>query len=210
METTKKELLSEVILEQLENIKTLTPGSKEHSTATEDICKLYRLHLEELAGDTDYTEKSQRLEAEMNMRERELELKERQLNEELERRDGELELKERELEMRSKQQAEEIALKEKELEIRSKEFESEQKLKVEQFKEERRDRAMDEVTDRKKFKSELIKWGVGIGVTLFLNELKDRRFANWLAAGLDFETNGTFTSKTFMGFIHNLKPSNEV
>ena len=195
-EINKKELLDEVILKEFNNLKTLTPGSKEHSAAAEDICKLYRLHLEELNGDTDFTEKSNRLEAEMNMRERELELKEKQVNEESELKNKELMVKSKDLELRSR-----------ELDIREKQFDQEHKLKTEEFKESRRDRAMDEVTDRKRFRTELIKWGVGIGVTILLNELKDKRFANWLAAGLKFEEEGTFTSKTFMGFIHNIKPS---
>lgn len=43
-----RDLLGEEIKEEIQNLSTLEPGSKEKSMAIEDLTKLYRLRIEEL------------------------------------------------------------------------------------------------------------------------------------------------------------------
>ena len=71
-----RDLLGEEIKEEIQNLSTLEPGSKEKSTAIEDLAKLYRLRIEELKNDGDLSEK-------YNSRECEEQLKKDQLNEQI-------------------------------------------------------------------------------------------------------------------------------
>lgn len=52
-----RDLLGEEIKEEIQNLSTLEPGSKEKSTAIEDLAKLYRLRIEELKNEGDLSEK---------------------------------------------------------------------------------------------------------------------------------------------------------
>lgn len=52
-----RDLLGEEIKEEIQNLSTLESGSKEKSTAIEDLTKLYRLRIEELKNDGDLNEK---------------------------------------------------------------------------------------------------------------------------------------------------------
>lgn len=52
-----RQALANEILSQLNNLRTLNPGSKEQQTAVENVIKLYRLGLEDVNTDTDYDEK---------------------------------------------------------------------------------------------------------------------------------------------------------
>ena len=52
-----RDLLGEEIKEEIQNLSTLEPGSKEKSTAIEDLAKLYRLRIEELKNEGDFNEK---------------------------------------------------------------------------------------------------------------------------------------------------------
>ena len=52
-----RDLLGEEIKEEIQNLSTLEPGSKEKSTAIEDLATLYRLRIEELKNDGDLNEK---------------------------------------------------------------------------------------------------------------------------------------------------------
>ena len=49
--------LDEVIEKLLKKIEDLTPGTTEHTTATEALNKLYKLRIEETAHDRDFTMK---------------------------------------------------------------------------------------------------------------------------------------------------------
>ncbi len=59
-----KDLLEEEIKTQIEDLKYLSPGSEEKSRAIEDVAKLYRVRVDELKADYDYSDKYERLEAE--------------------------------------------------------------------------------------------------------------------------------------------------
>lgn len=46
-----RDLLEEEIKSEFEKLKTLTPGSKEHSEAVDGVVKLYKLNIEETEND---------------------------------------------------------------------------------------------------------------------------------------------------------------
>lgn len=52
-----KDLLGEEIKTEIRNLSTLEAGSKEKSTAIEDLAKLYRLRIEETRNEWDFNEK---------------------------------------------------------------------------------------------------------------------------------------------------------
>lgn len=52
-----RDLLGEEIKEEIQNLSTLEPGSKEKSTAIDDLAKLYRLRIEETKNEWDFNEK---------------------------------------------------------------------------------------------------------------------------------------------------------
>jgi len=52
-----RNLLGEEIKTEIRNLSTLEEGSKEKSTAIEDLAKLYRLRIEETKNEWDFNEK---------------------------------------------------------------------------------------------------------------------------------------------------------
>ena len=52
-----KDLLGEEIKTEIRDLSTLEPGSKEKSTAIDDLAKLYRLRMEETKNEWDFNEK---------------------------------------------------------------------------------------------------------------------------------------------------------
>ena len=52
-----KDLLGEEIKTEIRDLSTLEPGSKEKSTAIDDLAKLYRLRIEETKNEWDFNEK---------------------------------------------------------------------------------------------------------------------------------------------------------
>ena len=52
-----RDLLGEEIKTEIRNLSTLDAGSKEKSTAIEDLAKLYRLRIEETRNEWDFNEK---------------------------------------------------------------------------------------------------------------------------------------------------------
>lgn len=73
-ENSIKDLLSEEIAEEIQALSTLEAGSKEKSTAIEDLTKLYKLKIEENKSEWEADEKYNRrvMEDESNMRDDEL------------------------------------------------------------------------------------------------------------------------------------------
>lgn len=73
-ENSIKELLSEEIAEEIRALSTLDAGSKEKSTAIEDLTKLYKLRIEENKSEWEADEKYNRrmMEDEANTRDDEL------------------------------------------------------------------------------------------------------------------------------------------
>lgn len=73
-ENSIKELLSEEIAEEIQALSTLEAGSKEKSTAIEDLTKLYKLRIEENKSEWEADEKYNRrvMEDEANARDDEL------------------------------------------------------------------------------------------------------------------------------------------
>lgn len=52
-----RDLLGEEIKTEIRDLSTLEPGSKEKSTAIDDLAKLYRLRIEETKNEWDFNEK---------------------------------------------------------------------------------------------------------------------------------------------------------
>jgi len=52
-----KHLLENEIKTEIQNLSTMEPGSKEKSTAIDDLTKLYRLRIEETRSERDFNEK---------------------------------------------------------------------------------------------------------------------------------------------------------
>ncbi len=73
-ENSIKDLLSEEIAEEIQALSTLEAGSKEKSTAIEDLTKLYKLRIEENKSEWEADEKYNRrvMEDEANTRDDEL------------------------------------------------------------------------------------------------------------------------------------------
>ena len=73
-ENSIKELLSEEIAEEIQALSTLETGSKEKSTAIDDLTKLYKLRIEENKSEWEADEKYNRrvMEDEANTRDDEL------------------------------------------------------------------------------------------------------------------------------------------
>lgn len=71
-----RNLLEEEIKAEICDLSTLEPGSKEKSTAIEDLAKLYKLKIDETKNEMDFNEK-------YNAREREEQLKKEHLAEQV-------------------------------------------------------------------------------------------------------------------------------
>lgn len=68
-----RDLLGEVIKTEIRNLSTLEPGSKEKSTAIEDLAKLYRLRIEETKNEWDFNEKYESRDSDMQFKKNQLE-----------------------------------------------------------------------------------------------------------------------------------------
>lgn len=55
-----KDLLEEEIRSEFEKLKSLTPGSKEHSEAVEAMTKLYKMNIEETENNRAFMDRSDR------------------------------------------------------------------------------------------------------------------------------------------------------
>lgn len=75
------ELLGEEIVAEIEAISELEPGSKEKSTAIDDLTKLYKLRIEENKSVWDADEKYNRRVMEENANTQDDEIKRQQINE---------------------------------------------------------------------------------------------------------------------------------
>lgn len=76
-----EELLGEEIAAEIEAISELEPGSKEKSTAIDDLTKLYKLRIEENKSIWDADEKYNRRVMEENANTQDDEIKRQQINE---------------------------------------------------------------------------------------------------------------------------------
>lgn len=83
MEKDIKELLSEEIAMEIENLSGLEDGSKEKSTAIEDLTKLYKLRIEENRNEWDADEKYNRRVMEDEASTRDEEIKRIQISEQV-------------------------------------------------------------------------------------------------------------------------------
>ena len=93
----EKTMLDDVIGKLIDNLDTLEDGSREKSSAVDDIAKLYRLKVDELKVAVDEDDKyNRRVLEDMNFQ-KEIDFKEMQLEKEMEVKKQEMELKQKEL-----------------------------------------------------------------------------------------------------------------
>ena len=90
MEEEMKEMLGEVIKEEISNLSSLESGSKEKTAAVDNLVKLYKLRIEETRNDKEFDEKRRQLEVnaerfveEVKSHEQEEQLKKEQLSEQV-------------------------------------------------------------------------------------------------------------------------------
>jgi len=68
-----RKLLEEEIKTEIRNLSTLEAGSKEKSTAIEDLAKLYKLRIEETKNEWDFSEKYDAREGDKQLKKDQLE-----------------------------------------------------------------------------------------------------------------------------------------
>ena len=68
-----RKLLEEEIKTEIRDLSTLEPGSKEKSTAIEDLAKLYKLRIEETKNEWDFSEKYDAREGDIQLKKDQLE-----------------------------------------------------------------------------------------------------------------------------------------
>jgi len=68
-----RDLLGEEIKTEIRNLSTLEAGSKEKSTAIEDLAKLYRLRIEETRNEWDFNEKCESRDSDIQFKKDQLE-----------------------------------------------------------------------------------------------------------------------------------------
>ena len=68
-----RKLLEEEIKTEIRDLSTLEPGSKEKSTAIEDLAKLYRLRIEETRNEWDFNEKYESRDSDIQFKKDQLE-----------------------------------------------------------------------------------------------------------------------------------------
>lgn len=68
-----RNLLGEEIKAEIRDLSTLEPGSKEKSTAIEDLAKLYKLRIEETNNEWDFNEKYDARESDKQLKKDQLE-----------------------------------------------------------------------------------------------------------------------------------------
>ena len=68
-----RNLLGEEIKAEIRDLSTLEPGSKEKSTAIEDLAKLYKLRIEETKNEWDFSEKYDAREGDKQLKKDQLE-----------------------------------------------------------------------------------------------------------------------------------------
>ena len=78
-----KNLLAEEIKSEIQDLSSLSPGSKEKSTAIEDLAQLYKLKIEESKLDIERTEKIERRVMDTNIQNNDTTLKDFQMSEQV-------------------------------------------------------------------------------------------------------------------------------
>ena len=68
-----RRLLGEEIKTEIRDLSTLEPGSKEKSTAIEDLAKLYKLRIEETRNEWDFNEKYESRDSDIQFKKDQLE-----------------------------------------------------------------------------------------------------------------------------------------
>jgi len=104
MENNINEMLAEEIGRSIEGLKSLDVGSKEHSEGIDDVCKLYKVYIEDNKSNNDYWDKQERRELDKDSHDDEMILRDREMSV----REKDLELREKDAEFKKIQLEEEM------------------------------------------------------------------------------------------------------
>ena len=169
------DLLEKEVIRELDDLKTLTPGTEVYGNAVVDLCKLYELRLKEKSNENSHEEKQ----AQMTLNEKELEFKKAQIN-------NQVNSSEKELEFKKEQFYDERKRFDKEMELKQAQLDQEVAKNVECFH-----------ADAKKLRYDNIREVAKIGVDVMGIALPLVFYGIWMCKGFKFEETGTYTSTTF-------------
>ena len=200
------DVMDEVLIRQIDEMKDLKPSDTEFSKAEEAIAKLYKVRQEHYATDISDEEKMTQIENDKANEEAKINIESEKIKVEREK----MEIEKAKIELAKGKDSNEKAIEEAKIEIEKAKIELEkQKIEIEQAK-------MD--YDANKSKKDRVMTGIEIGTNVLGSLLHVTveaaaiiipiMFYNeWMKQGLEFEKDGTFTSQTFKGIISKFKPT---
>ena len=213
------DLLEEEVIRELNDLKTLIPGTEDYGNAVVDLCKLYELRLKEKSNENSHEEKQ----AQMALNKKELELKQAQINNQVNSSEKELEFKkeqfcddrerfDKEIELKKAQINNQVNSSEKELEFKKeqfcddrKRFDKEMELKQAQLDQEVAKNAECFHVDAKKLRYDNIREVAKLGVDIMGIALPLVFYGVWMCKGFKFEETGTYTSTTFKNLFSRFR-----
>lgn len=177
------DLLEEEVVRELNDLKTLTPGTQDYGNAVVDLCKLYELRLKEKSNENSHEEKQ----AQMALNEKELEFKKAQIN-------NQVNSSEEELEFKKEQFYDDRERFDKEMELKQAQLDQEVAKNTECFH-----------VDAKKLRYDNIREVAKIGVDIMGIALPLVFYGIWMCKGFKFEETGTYTSTTFKNLFSRFR-----
>lgn len=177
------DLLEEEVVRELNDLKTLTPGTQDYGNAVVDLCKLYELRLKEKSNENSHEEKQ----AQMALNKKELELKQAQIN-------NQVNSSEEELEFKKEQFCDDRKRFDKEMELKQAQLDQEVAKNAECFH-----------VDTKKLRYDNIREVAKLGVDIMGIALPLVFYGVWMCKGFKFEETGTYTSTTFKNLFSRFR-----
>lgn len=229
--TTISDKIDEMLLEQIEGLKTLKPGDPKFKDAEEAFAGLYKVRQEHYKTDLSDEEKMTELENARKEAENKQQIEEAKI--ELEKARMDIERDRNDLEEKKNELAEQKTKVEEEIEKEKIQIEKEKirvadykndlesliehdKIKLERDKLEFEKLKLDAENDKAK-RERRTKWteiGTNVVTTVLHATVEAAAivlpimfYNTWIKQGLEFEKDGTFTSTTFKGVIGKFKPT---
>ena len=213
------DLLEEEVIRELNDLKTLIPGTEDYGNAVVDLCRLYELRLKEKSNENSHEEKQ----TQMALNKKELELKQAQINNQVNSSEEELKFKKEQFQDDRERFDKEMELKQAQINNQVNSSEKESEFKKEQFCDDRErfDKEMElkqaqldqEVAknvecfhaDAKKLRYDNIREVAKLGVDIMGIALPLVFYGVWMCKGFKFEETGTYTSTTFKNLFSRFR-----
>ncbi len=223
-----QKLLDGVIEQELKNVKTLSFGSDEKSSAIRDLATLHKLRIEEIKAQTEADEKRERRKMDSDQHKAELALKEKQAAQQEAQQQAELAIKQQQVtaadadrQLKDEQFKAELALKERQvsgsdaerglkeqqMQQQAEQQQAELSLKVRELDGKDADRVREEAFQRRQARDQVIDRCVRTGVAVGELVLPLMFYGIWMNRGFKFEETGSFTSTTFKNLLNRFKPT---